>query len=153
MKLAASIKKNLLLFLLIAFAFSCEKDDICVENVTPKLIIRFYDANDPTQVKAVSSLTVTTGDNTLISQQSTDSIAIPLDVNNLETVYTLTSDTTDDIVTITYGIDEVYVSRSCGFIANYNQLNLMETGNWIQQVEIISQTIENENQAHVQIRH
>ncbi len=153
MKLHLNLKQSFIILIILIVGISCEKDDICVESVTPKLIIRFYDNNNPTETKTVSSLTVTSGNNTIINEQSTDSIAIPLDVNNLQTVYTLTNDMTDDTLTISYGINEVYVSRSCGFIANYNQLTTNNTSNWIQDIQVISQTIENENQAHVQIRH
>ena len=148
------MKKLVTFFVLIILLGACEKDDICVETLTPKLIIRFYDVNNPTETKDVSSLTVTSEGNTLINQQTTDSITLPLDVNNLQTSYTFTSNSLEDILTVTYGIDEIYVSRSCGFIANYNSLSINpNTNNWVQVIDIQSTTIENENTAHVQIRH
>jgi hypothetical protein len=40
--------------------FSCEKDDICLEGTqgTPRLIIKFYDAENPEVLKTVSGLQV-----------------------------------------------------------------------------------------------
>lgn len=147
-------KRFLLLVCVLLIGFACEKDDICVEDITPKLIVRFYDANDPTTTKDVNSLNVwVTGKDTIISNQTLDSIAIPLDVNALQTVYNFRSESLVDILTINYTVNEVYVSRSCGFIANYDGLNVGNTGNWIQSVQVISTTIDNENEAHVEIRH
>lgn len=149
------MKKNIFSFILVlVLAVSCEKDDICVETITPQLVIRFYDINNPTETKDVPSLNVwADGKDTIVNNQTIDSIAIPLDVNELQTIYNLRSESIVDQITISYGIDEVYVSRSCGFIANYNALSISNTSNWIQDIEVISTTIENENEAHVQIRH
>jgi hypothetical protein len=49
------------LSLLLAVSFwNCEKDDICAEGtpVTPRLIIEFYDAANPTVLKSVTNLGV-----------------------------------------------------------------------------------------------
>jgi hypothetical protein len=41
------MKKYITFFIiLISLLVSCEKDDICLEETTPKLIIRFYDIED-----------------------------------------------------------------------------------------------------------
>jgi hypothetical protein len=49
--------KKILLLLFVAFFFSsCEKDDICSEDNTPRLIIEFYDIANPANTKNVSSL-------------------------------------------------------------------------------------------------
>ena len=35
---------------------SCERDDICIDEITPKLVITFYDKEDPSSVKIVTNL-------------------------------------------------------------------------------------------------
>ena len=148
------MKKIALLFLAIIALSSCEKDDICVENITPKLIIRFYDVSNPTETKEVPSLNVwSDGRDTIINNQTLDSIAIPLDINSNQTIYNFRSNSIIDQLTIDYILNEVYISRSCGFIANYSSLSITSSNNWIQDIDIVSQDIENENSAHVQIRH
>lgn len=133
---------------------ACDQDDICVETLTPKLIIRFYDSNNITNFKEVPSLNVwVDGKDTIINNQTLDSIAIPLDINNPQTVYNFRSENSVDQLTVTYNVNEVYVSRSCGFIANYSELDANASNAWIDEVLTIQTTIENENAAHIQIRH
>lgn len=56
--------KRILFFLsfitLSAIIFNCERDDICAETTqtTPRLIIEFYDASEPEELKNVPRLTV-----------------------------------------------------------------------------------------------
>ena len=53
------MKKTRLFFFISTFIFACEKDDICTQNpLTPNLILRFYDADNPSKVKDVTSLYV-----------------------------------------------------------------------------------------------
>ncbi len=132
----------------------CEKDDICIENLTPNLIITFNDISNPTNRKDVTLLNIwVDGKDTIVSNQTTDSIAIPLNVNDIQTTYNFRSESIIDQITIDYTVDEIYVSRSCGFIANYNSITISNSNLWIQDVQILSQTIENETEAHVQILH
>ena len=150
--------------------FSCEKDDICVEGDTPLLIIRFYDSENPTEFKTVSSLRVigtgqTSPVDTFTDRSTLDSIAIPLRINQPDTQFTLISDSADeddveignsDVLTFTYTTEEIFVSRACGFVANYNELNenlASDSDNWIQSIEIITTTINSQVSAHVQIFH
>lgn len=145
----------LILFLSSLLLNSCEKDDICVLPTTPKLIIRFYDNSDPENTKEVENLTVSVeaADSTIYDGVTTDSIAIPLDVNSTQTIYNLSRGDVQDQLQIDYEIEEIFVSRSCGFKANFNNLSISSTNNWIQSFEIISSSITSENSAHVQIRH
>ena len=61
-------KPILFLLLIVVFISSCEKDDFCIEPVTPNLIIRFYDADNPTEFKSVSELYVWPGMPLLVLQ-------------------------------------------------------------------------------------
>lgn len=161
--------KYVIVLFLIVFAFnSCEKDDICVDGNTPLLIISFYDIDDTETLKAPSNLVVTGQlyDNTFgatIPNSSTDSIQIPLRLEELSTVFSLaTNETTDaandneDFITFSYTIKEVFVSRACGYIANYENLTVgltTDTDNWIKNIEVVNSTVDNENAAHVKIYH
>jgi len=133
----------------------CERDDFCIDAVTPKLILRFYDADSPTTVQAVGELSIWPEgiQDTLVNNASLDSIALPLDVNSPETVYNFRMGTTIDQITITYNVNEVFVSRSCGFKALFSSVLAFPSTNWIRSIETISTTIEDESAAHIHILH
>lgn len=148
------MKKFLFIWVLFFIALGCEKDDICVETLTPKLIIRFYDATSNTSTKLVPNLSIwSDGKDSIISNQTIDSIAIPLDVNSNQTFYNFKKESSIEKLVIDYDLEVVYVSRSCGFITNYNNLSISSTNNWIQEIVVTELNIKNENSAHVQIRH
>ncbi len=164
-------KRFFLCFLGFVLIFSCEKDDICVDGDTPLLIIRFYDAADTTQFKSVSSLRVIglgqeTPVDTFTDRSTLDSIGIPLRINEISTGFQLILDSADDddeletgnsdTLNFNYTTQEVFVSRACGFIANYEGLSdelTSDSENWIQSIEIVNPSITNQNSAHVKIFH
>jgi len=168
----------LLVILSIIIISSCEKDDICSETTqtTPQLIITFYDAADIEQSKTVESLAVYAIKNSElilienINGINTDSIAIPLrndiGVSNFKFIKNYSIE--DDIifgdinhVYIDYEINDVFISRACGFIANYSITTLLPydimqdppVSGWINGHEIATPIVTNENQAHVKILH
>lgn len=171
-------KKFLFLFLVMPlFYLNCEKDDICASttSTTPHLIIRFYDINNPSQLKSVRQLSVVgVGDNMdlIINSKTTDSIALPLKFNE-ENIYTSTefnlkkdSDYDNDSNTTTASNTDVikittlpffeYVSRACGYrsIFQETKINIIEDdSNWIFNYEIVNDLIENERKAHIKIYH
>lgn len=153
-------------FLILSFVSllvsSCEKDDFCIDPITPNMIIRFYDATNPTETKSVSNLSVQPeGYEDIYSNVSIDSLLLPLNVMSNEIVYNLSSDGNQDILTITYDVEEKFVSRSCGFKAIFRNvivtsdpsnewiLGLTESGN----NTVTISTIEDESAAHIQIYH
>lgn len=155
-------KYFLILSLISLLVSSCEKDDFCIDPVTPNMIIRFYDATNPTESKSVSNLSVhPEGYEEIYSNISIDSLLLPLDVMNNEIIYNLSSEGNQDILTITYDVEEKFVSRSCGFKAIFRNvivtsdpsnewiLGLTESGN----NTVTISTIEDESAAHVQIYH
>jgi len=159
-----------LVFFTILLSYSCEKDDICVDGDTPLLIIRFYDASDTTALKAVTKLRIVglengTPINTFSDRTSSDSVAIPLRINESNTVFKIifNSEGEDDVETgnidtllFNYDTQEVFVSRACGFVANYENLSdtlTADTDNWVQNVEIINPSITSQESAHVKIFH
>ena len=153
---------------------ACEKDDICVDDDTPQLIIRFYDADNPTELKVVPGLRVIGVGNgnpvdTFSDRTSTlDSIAIPLKTNDISTQFSFILNSADDDngaetgttdqLLFLYETEEIFKSRACGFVVNYDNLTTdfsPATENWIQSIEIVkpSVTIEEEVTAHVKIFH
>jgi len=157
------MKKYYLLLTLIALLVSsCEKDDFCIEPITPNMVIRFYNATNITQTKSVEDLSVTPeGFDELYSNANLDSILIPLDVTSNQIIYNLSSESNIDIITINYDVEEVFVSRSCGFKAIFNNVSVTSdvSNDWIigltETLEntITIPTIDNETAAHVKIFH
>jgi len=157
------MKKHYLLLSLIALLVSsCEKDDFCIEPITPNMVIRFYNATNITQTKPVEDLSVNPeGFDELYSNANLDSILIPLDVTSNQIIYNLSSESNIDIITINYDVEEVFVSRSCGFKAIFNNVSVTSdvSNDWIigltETLEntITIPTIDNETAAHVKIFH
>ena len=70
-----------LIVLSLTLVLSCEKDDICLENTTPNLILKFYDFEKDTIVKKVLIDSIKAIDNAIIegyTKKTLDSILIPL---------------------------------------------------------------------------
>ncbi len=140
----------------------CEKDDFCIDPITPNMIIRFYDATNTLETKSVTNLTVQPeGLEEIYSNVSLDSITVPLDVTENQIIYNLSSEDNQDVLTITYEVEEVFVSRSCGFKAIFNNVIVTSdsTNDWILGLTefgdnvLTITTIEDESAAHVQIYH
>ncbi|MCP4978615.1 MAG: hypothetical protein GY931_20910, partial [Maribacter sp.] len=144
----------------IIFFSACEKDDICVDGSTPLLVVRFYDEADTANTKSVTTLRVvglgqTSTVNTYADRSTADSLAIPLNPSSPSTTYLLIANSADedeveigntDTLTIIHETKEVFISRACGFVANYDNLetNLTADGDiWIKDIEIISATVQN----------
>ena len=126
------------------------------------MVIRFYNATNITQTKPVEDLSVNPeGFDELYSNANLDSILIPLDVTSNQIIYNLSSESNIDIITINYDVEEVFVSRSCGFKAIFNNVSVTSdvSNDWIigltETLEntITIPTIDNETAAHVKIFH
>jgi len=158
----------LLLLLGIVSFSACEKDDICVAGETPLLVIRFFDAQNITETKEVPGLAVNgliIGTDTLetLSNASLDSIAIPLRADMDNTSFLISQKLSDDdptnfdILTFSYEVQEEFISRACGFIANYDALqgSVSSDGDaaWITEIQIVTPLVENSTAAHVKIFH
>lgn len=167
------MKHKITLFLFCITLFTCEKDDICEEGaaITPQLIVTFYDNSNPTEKKDVEDFMIYgVNDNneavllTTTSITTTDSIAAPLrtDSDITRLVFHKNIENSDfetgnyDIVQMSYFRQDVYISRACGYIQNFTELNTSletDSDNWIFNTEIINTSIENETAAHVKIYH
>ena len=147
-------KYSIVLSLIILLTNGCEKDDFCIEEVTPNLILRFYDVTNPSNTLAADGLTIwPEGRDSIVVNQTLDSIAIPLDVNNEQTIYNFSSGAAIDQITIYYTVNEIFVSRSCGYKAEFSNLLAIPTNSWIEYIEQLTTTFENESAAHIQIYH
>lgn len=152
---------NYILFfgLFLGFLLSaCENDDICLEETTtPQLIIRFYDKDDVASVKTVDSLYVwATDKDSLYSKQETDSIVLPFNLNTDEVAYHLSNGINEDVLTLKYTRNEIFLSRSCGYIMYFDlQDETQITQNWLGSMSIVADEnqINNETAAHVKIFH
>jgi len=166
------MKKILFGLFTLLFALSiwnCEKDDICEDGTptTPKLIIEFYDNDNPTNKKNVTDLKVIAeGMTTSLEYNAVSKIELPLKTDTDLVKYNLVFNSknadvalqNEDKITINYNRKDIYISRACGFKTLYN-LNANPNGmvlttdpdNWIKEITIQKFTIENENETHVKI--
>jgi len=176
-------KSNYLFFVVLTLlvTLGCQRDDICAESIetTPLLIIRFYDFEDPNELKDPQNLSVRTTDSTdfVINtgggtpieyyRYSRDSVAIPLKTTTDLTEYVFTLNTAEDdstatnsglrdTISFTYGRQEEYINRACAYKISYVGLKVDVDGgangsNWIQDIQIEEANVEDQNQAHVSI--
>tara|TARA_R110000868_G_scaffold2277_1_gene16956 strand:- start:9598 stop:10101 length:504 start_codon:yes stop_codon:yes gene_type:complete len=160
-----------ILFIIAFVSFgACEKDDICVDGDTPLLVIRFYDVDNPTVLKKVTKFRIVgVGQNTTVTTVSDrtdlDSIAIPLNVTEDITGFYFISNSSEvdavevgdlDTLYFNYTRKDKFVSRACGYIANFENLSgdlTLEPDNWIKDIEIVTPLVENSTAAHVKIFH
>ncbi len=173
------MKKIIVIILILGgVIISCEKDDICVDEAanTPHLVIKFLSQSPPQIGKDVPNLLIVGEGNTLSYgiESTRDSILVPLKVLENNTSFRLIkdyaiddngtpTDTSDDfavgnedIVTITYETEEIYISKACGFKTIFKNVNFgftADSDNWIATTTLLTTTIENENNAHVYIYH
>jgi hypothetical protein len=169
--------KRILALLLITICFSsCEKDDICAEETTPRLIMEFYDVTNPTVKKNVTSLKVTgyKTDNYTLLTDSLDTfsgvskIELPLRITEDVTKYSLILNSTstsilpnEDLLQFKYTRQNVYVSRACGyktiFTLNNSPDGVIRTDNvipesfWMQNINIQTTNIDTENEVHIKV--
>ncbi len=158
--------KIFIIVLLGILSFSaCEKDDICIDNDTPRLVVRFYDAMDTTLSKDVQNLVVKgidgSGLRDTIPNAALDSILLPLRVDQNSTTFILSRQTsiTDvniDTLTLTYEPVEVFASRACGYIVNFDELQATikpDDSVWVQRIVVDTALIQNSASTHVKIYH
>jgi hypothetical protein len=174
--------KKILALLLVALSFSsCEKDDICTEETTPRLILEFYDISNNANLKNVVDLKVKgedAADFIVFNASLLDTnperyifngnkIALPLKIDGTSTKYSLilnsksTTASNEDFLQINYTPQNVFVSRACGFKTIF-ELSPVPNGVirtdaatpdtfWIQDMNIVTTTIQTENETHIKI--
>lgn len=150
------MRNYILTFLLLGMMFSaCEQDDICLLDTTPSLIVVFKDKDNVENKKSVAQLTVWAKDkDSIFVNQSVDSIAIPLDLNNDLTQFSFANSSSTDEYTFEYSRTDEFVSRSCGYKTLFSNLNVTEqSNNWISSYELQNTTVENELTTHIIFYH
>ncbi|WP_154662149.1 DUF6452 family protein [Siansivirga zeaxanthinifaciens] len=170
---------------LVGVNISCERDDICpaTTSTTPRLIIDLYDTANQLNRKNVFGLVVVGVDNNTILPgfqiTSTNKLLLPLRTDANQTQYRLRKDSkvndngtpndtsddfidpnqgNEDIITINYVREEVFVSRACGYKTIFNSITLTiedDGNNWIlaRQPLLDNQPLENETTTHFNIFH
>ena len=151
--------KFLYLLLILLLHQSCEPDDVCnLENPsTPQLVLRLYDANQPSQLKSVDTLWVKDTENESILQFfNTDSIAIPFQINSnkMDFDFMISGGISDELL-IDYQTQDMYLSRACGFQSTFiiNEIEISSNQSWINTIEIVTNEILVDTLAHVKIYH
>ena len=166
-----SFRIGILVFIGILSVASCEKDDICVEGDTPLLVIEFYNISDTSALKTVPTLRVvgvgkTVTVNTVADRTALSTISIPLKTDADATSFIMISGSASaedgsetgniDTVNFSYQRQEDFLSRGCGFVVNYDNLQASltaDTDNWIKDIEIIRSQVTNSDSTHVKIFH
>jgi hypothetical protein len=174
--------KKLLLLLLLIFSFSsCEKDDICAEETTPRLIMEFYDISNPANLKNVLNLKVkgngatdfiVFNESLPIDNQnrylfSGNKLELPLKINDSITKYSLvlnstsTTNANEDFLQFNYTPQNIFVSRACGYKTIFTlnaapdgviQMDAALPDNfWILEYSILTTNITTENETHIKI--
>jgi len=162
--------KRIFTLLLLTLLFSgCEKDDICTEDTTPRLVLEFYDISNPANLKNVVNLKVK-GEGALPNVDlgtfnAESKIKLPLNPTTNSVKYSLILNSTspsanEDFLEFNYATQTVYVSRACGYKTIY-QLNavdgVVQTNaaipdvSWMKNITIQTNAITTENETHIKI--
>lgn len=160
------MKKIFALFLIMITFSSCEKDDICTDETTPRVIIEFYDITNPATLKSVANLKVKGVGQTLdLGTFNGSKIQLPLKIDDLTTKYSLILDSggtspNEDFLQFDYTHQNVFVSRACGYktifeLNSPNGVTLTDAATpdtfWIKDINIQTNNIETENETHIKI--
>lgn len=165
----------LILVIIVTSHFSCERDDICPESTptTPRLLIDLYDFSNQEERKNAIDLRVQGVDNEDVLPgydvvRAKDELILPLRTDSNTTQYKLhinylkkddgTVEGNQDIITINYSREEIYVSRACGYKTIFKNVTLSiepDGDNWIKLKESLTenQSIEDETAAHFNLYH
>jgi hypothetical protein len=147
----------------------CERDDICSSafQVTPRLIIEFYDINETDVLKNVVGLSVfALGEEDTIEIGNTNRIEIPLRTNQQSTRYGFISQSDNEIlsnldeINFTYTTQDIYVNRACGYkteFVDFQAIRIIETdaaNNWLRSLNVQQTFIDNDQEeTHLYIFH
>jgi len=162
--------KNICFLFLIIFAFSsCEKDDVCSDETTPKLVLEFFDISNPSNTKIINNLKVVAVGQTeaFDTFSGENKIIIPLKITDSSTKYSFILNSNDaaslneDFLEFNYTTQNVFVSRACGyktiFELNDDGTGVVKTdaaipdGIWMQNVVKVTNSITTENETHLKI--
>lgn len=174
--MAPTFRKRIFSLLLLACpalvylpATSCEKDDICVDGDTPRLVITFFDYTATDNPRDVPKLRVIGLGNgapvgTFADRTNLDSIGLPMRADLTRTGFVLIANSADnadgvetgnrDTLYFDYETRSVFISRACGFVPNFDGLSASPQADaniWIDSIEVKQTTVANSTRAHVSI--
>ncbi len=137
---------------------SCEKDDVCLEPVTPKLMLKFYDFQNPLNEKEVENLSIVVlpENDTIYKNLTTNELSLQLNVNQDFSKFLFIKDQNTDTLTYSYERHPVFVSKTCGYKTIFEQFSTqLSTDNnlWIKNIEVITPTVNTDTLTHVKIFH
>lgn len=179
------LKKISLAVIVLATLSTCERDDICPEDVptTPRLLLEFYDVSNQENIKNVPNLFIQGVGNDFVltgftGTSNISEVQLPLKTDENSTSFRFIkdyaiddngtpSDTSDDfvtgnedIITINYIPENVYVSRACGYKTIYKTVSIQFgeediTDRWIVLAQALNdnQSIEDETTTHFNFFH
>lgn len=162
------ITPALLLFFLVVLFSACERDDLCSSTfqVTPNVLIEFYDINVPENPKPVANFGfVAVGTTDTIFLNNVSEISLPLRTNQNNTTYLFATNSNNpelfnvDEVRFNYALNDIYINRACGFRTEFVDFQAIRTSaqapetNWIRNLSVQRSNIRDENEAHLYIFH
>ena len=149
------MKKYRLVFLLLSFLIgACENDDFCTEETTPRLVIGFYELENPEEFKKAPLIVWAAEMDSIYQGVNLDSIVLPLHTGSQNITYKFSHTKEVDQINFTYESEDLFVSESCGFKAIFKNLRIeSSTNNWIKSIDINNAFIDHENKVHVKIFH
>lgn len=159
-------KSQLLFTFLSAFLgflfWACQDDDICVDSISPRLIITFTDTSgervtlDELYVERLaadaSNLRISDIDSLDVDSISLD---LPTETNPIEFLFyrsEITGTNTDiiDTIEVAFDLSQQFVSKGCGFRNIYNNLDINDpTKNNLNAIDQLVTTISDESETHL----
>lgn len=150
-------KKIFVVIAFFCFLTSCEDDDFCDDPTTPKLIVGFYNKEDPTEKLQVPIYVWAENKDSIYSLELTDSILLPLNTTHKSTRYLLSTLRKVDTLDLTYTTSDVFISEGCGYIAHFNDFSGLlrnpDENSWIDRIEVNVTKIEDETETHIKVFH
>ena len=154
------MKKILIVFTAFLFLFtSCEDDDFCEDPTTPRLVIEFYDKEDPTLKKQLPIYVWADSKDSIYQLVITDSILVPMNTQSTSTKYRLATTNIIETIDLSYTTSDFFVSEACGYIAYFNDFGAElepiadPEDSWIDRIEVNVTKIENETETHIKVFH
>ena len=137
---------------------SCEKDDVCLEPPTPKLMLKFYDFQNPLNEKEVENLSIVVlpENDTIYKNLTTNELSLQLNVNQDFSKFLFIKDQNTDTLTFSYERHPVFVSKTCGYKTIFEQFSAQLSSDndlWIKNIEVITPTVNTDTLTHVKIFH
>lgn len=148
----------IILSLLLIGITACRKDDVCTDDGTPDLKIKFFDAGNHATEKSIDTLYIIAlpGQDTLVSGETEVSgLSIPLNVNADISEFIFATQHNNDTLIFHYTRETVFVSKACGYKMIFHQLNVdlqPDSDNWIKQIDIINHDVVSDT-THLKIYH